>query len=168
METKSIQAKFSTIYKVVNILFYFYIGSLLLGFIIFPVLLFITGFPIWEFLSDLFLGRLDIDGYIIGGFLLVAVVGLFMWFNIYLVYLLRKIARNLKNGKIFTDENAKNIRLVFQLVASILVIIGLTVSGWILSLVSATFLWILYEIFFIGFDYKLKNEKLTEENNLTI
>ncbi|PZM84903.1 hypothetical protein DLH72_02610, partial [Candidatus Gracilibacteria bacterium] len=81
---------------------------------------------------------------------------------------LRRITFSMKNGEIFTEENSKNIKLLFVIIATLFIITGLVFSGGIISIVAGLFFWILYEIFFIGFDYKMKNEKLEEENNLTI
>lgn len=85
-----------------------------------------------------------------------------------MLYLLKKISFSLKNWEIFTFENRKNIKKFFIILAILFIISGLIFSGGIISIVAWLFIWILYEIFFIGFDYKLKNEKLEEENNLTI
>lgn len=165
METK-ITKKFSTIYTVVNVLFWAYIVlSILvvstLAFVFFEGWLWQTFMDeIWIILKtpQLFLFAISI---------------MFVWFigffiNFYLLYLARKISFNLKNGKIFTEENAKIIRILFIIFAIFFIIAGIIFSWGFISVLACIFCWVLYEIFFIGFDYKLKNEKLEEENNLTI
>ncbi len=165
METK-ITKKFSTIYTVVNVLFWAYIVlSILvvstLAFVFFAGWLWQTFMDeIWIILKtpQLFLFAISI---------------MFVWFigffiNFYLLYLARKISFNLKNGKIFTEENAKIIRILFIIFAIFFIIAGIIFSWGFISVLACIFCWILYEIFFIWFDYKKENEKLEEENNYVI
>lgn len=164
METKNISQRFSLIYGIVSFVFYAYIFFLIVGFWIWILIIFSQSsyftfspninisYPLWFFI------------WIVLAFLAL----FFIILNIYLLYLLKKISFSLKNWEIFTFENRKNIKKFFIILAILFIISGLIFSGWIISIVAWLFIWILYEIFFIGFDYKLKNEKLEEENSLTI
>lgn len=164
METKNISQRFSLIYGIVSFVFYAYIFFLIVGFWIWIFIIFSQSshftfspninilYPLWFFI------------WIVLAFLVL----FFIILNIYLLYLLKKISFSLKNWEIFTFENRKNIKKFFIILAILFIISGLIFSGGIISIVAWLFIWILYEIFFIGFDYKLKNEKLEEENNLTI
>lgn len=164
METKNISQRFSLIYGIVSFVFYAYIFFLIVGFWIWIFVIFSQSshftlspninisYPLWFFI------------WIVLAFLVL----FFIILNIYLLYLLKKISFSLKNWEIFTFENRKNIKKFFIILAILFIISGLIFSGGIISIVAWLFIWILYEIFFIGFDYKLKNEKLEEENSLTI
>lgn len=164
METENISQRFSLIYGIVSFVFYAYIFFLIVGFWIWIFIIFSQSshftfspninisYPLWFFI------------WIVLAFLVL----FFIILNIYLLYLLKKISFSLKNWEIFTFENRKNIKKFFIILAILFIISGLIFSGGIISIIAWLFIWILYEIFFIGFDYKLKNEKLEEENNLTI
>lgn len=164
METKNISQRFSLIYGIVSFVFYAYIFFLIVGFWIWILIIFSQSsyftfspninisYPLWFFI------------WIVLAFLAL----FFIILNIYLLYLLKKISFSLKNWEIFTFENRKNIKKFFIILAILFIISGLVFSGGIISIIAWLFIWILYEIFFIGFDYKLKNEKLEEENSLTI
>ena len=88
--------------------------------------------------------------------------------NLYLLHRLRKILFRMKNDTIFTTENAKDIRVLFTIFATIFIITGIIVSGGIMVITAGIFLWVSYEIFFLAFDYKVENDALKEENTLTI
>lgn len=166
MESK-ITKKFSTIYTVVNVLFWAYIVlSVFSVIIILSIVIFNWGILqtfVDEILTILKKPQL----------FLFAISIMFVWFigffiNFYLLYLARKISFNLKNGKIFTEENAKIIRILFIIFAIFFIIAGIIFSWGFISVLACIFCWILYEIFFIWFDYKKENEKLEEENNYVI
>ena len=102
--------------------------------------------------------------------LFVIIMSFILYFGIVFYFLksLKKLVFSMQNGEVFTEKNKKYIQKLFKIFLIILSIFFFAVSGGIFLLFAIVFLWVLYEIFFIGFDYKLKNEKLEEENNLTI
>lgn len=167
METKNISQRFSLIYGIVNFIFWLYIIFMIAFVLLFPIISFSWNISISELFLKIFQELQKQEIFIL------AISLLFIWLsvfilNVYLLYLLRKISFSLKNWEIFTFENRKNIKKMFVILAILFIVSWIIFSWWIISIVAWLFIWILYEIFFIGFDYKLKNEKLEEENNLTI
>ncbi len=76
---------------------------------------------------------------------------------------LKKLALFGKEGDIFRPESKKIIQNLSGL------FIFLAILGTHLVVVPIViFIIILYESFFVGYHYKRENEKLSEENNLTI
>lgn len=167
METRKIQNKFSIIYKIVNVIFYLYIAFVIILTITFPIVWFAHKVNWWELFSIIFT-ELQKPWVLLLAISILFFVLTFFLLNIFLLFLLRRITFSMKNWEIFTEENSKNIKLLFVIIATLFIITWLVFSWWIISIVAWLFFWILYEIFFIWFDYKMKNEKLEEENNLTI
>lgn len=82
---------------------------------------------------------------------------------LYVLKTLKKLALFGKEGDIFRPESKKIIQNLSGL------FIFLAILGTHLVVVSIViFIIILYESFFVGYHYKKENEKLSEENNLTI
>lgn len=82
---------------------------------------------------------------------------------LYIFKTLKKSALFGKEGDIFRPESKKIIQNLSGL------FIFLAILGTHLVVVSIViFIIILYESFFVGYHYKKENEKLSEENNLTI
>lgn len=82
---------------------------------------------------------------------------------LYVLKTLKKLALFGKEGDIFRPESKKIIQNLSGL------FIFLAILGTRLVVVSIViFIIILYESFFVGYHYKKENEKLSEENNLTI
>lgn len=156
-----IQKKFSRMAKVINFILYFYIFSL--------VALMIVGVIAFCALTDgnFMLFFSDIVNIIMLAIVAFAVLGYFAIIFFFLISL-KNLLISLQDGEIFTEENRNRIKSLFRIFAILLSVLFLVFAGGIFLVFVLVFLWVLYEIFFIGFDYKLKNEKLTEENNLTI
>lgn len=156
-----IQKKFSRMAKVINFILYFYIFSL--------VALMIVGAIAFCALTDgnfvLFFS--DIVNIIM---LAIATFVVFGYFAIIFFFLisLKNLLISLQDGEIFTEKNRNHIKKLFKIFAILLSVLFLILAGGIFLVFVLVFLWVLYEIFFIGFDYKLKNEKLEAENNLII
>lgn len=82
---------------------------------------------------------------------------------LYIFKALKKLALFGKEGNIFQPESKQMIQKLS------VIFIFLAVLGTRLIVVPIViFISILYESFFIGYHYKKENEKLSEENNLTI
>lgn len=82
---------------------------------------------------------------------------------LYVLKTLKKLALFGKEGDIFQPESKKIIQNLSGL------FIFLAILGTHLVVVPIViFIIILYESFFVGYPYKRENEKLSEENNLTI
>jgi hypothetical protein len=161
MNNEYIKKRFVRIAKVLQILSYFYIFLGIAISIILPIIFYyIINGNFKLFFSD-------IVNVIM---LFVIIMSFILYFGIVFYFLksLKKLVFSMQNGEVFTEKNKKYIQKLFKIFLIILSIFFFAVSGGIFLLFAIVFLWVLYEIFFIGFDYKLKNEKLEEENNLTI
>ena len=161
MNNEYIKKRFVRIAKVLQILSCFYIFLGIAISIILPIIF----YYIIDGNFKLFFS--DIVNVIM---LFVIIMSFILYFGIVFYFLksLKKLVFSMQNGEVFTEKNKKYIQKLFKIFLIILSIFFFAVSGGIFLLFAIVFLWVLYEIFFIGFDYKLKNEKLEEENNLTI
>ena len=182
METKEISKKFTRIYKIVNIIFRLYLVFFIIAIIAFSIFFSLNSFDFREMVleemhefafedailewTENFTKEWYLMYWVLIFFNLLAFVTVIL--NIYLLYVLKNFCFNLKEWKIFTLENKKTIKKIFIIFTVLFTLIWLIFSGWMISFIALVFMRILYEIFFIWFDYKLKNEKLEEENNLTI
>lgn len=168
MEAQKIKKRFSLIYKVVNILFYMYVLFAFSLIILIPVVFYSSDFSVffYKFIENFnnFWNSLKILFVFIFWFLFFLAIFL----NLFLLYYIRKLAFRLKSWEIFTQENLKMIRNLFWFFAILFIITWIIFSWGMFSFIIWIFIWILYEIFFIWFDYKLQNEILQEENKLTI
>lgn len=167
MNGRSKQERISSLYTVVNALFYLYSAGVILILIFFPIMTFAGEATIAELIAYVLEFISTPKGLATALVSLLSIL-IVLGVNVYLLFTLRKVARNMKGGQIFTEENARSIRMLFYCFAIIFVVTGAAVSGGTLSLIGAVFIWLLYEIFFIGFDYKKENEALHAENTLTI
>lgn len=147
--------------KVINIILYFYIFSLVL------LLIWGAGAFVWIIDWNFVLFFSDIVNVIMFFSLFFAIL-IYFWLIFFFLISLKKLLFSLQNGEIFTENNKKQIQKLFKIFAILLSILFLVFAGGIFLVFVLVFLWVLYEIFFIGFDYKLQNEKLEAENNLTI
>lgn len=161
MEIKKLKSKFSKMTKVINIILYFYIFSLVL------LLIWGAGAFVWIIDWNFVLFFSDIVNVIMFFSLFFAIL-IYFWLIFFFLISLKKLLFSLQNGEIFTENNKKQIQKLFKIFAILLSILFLVFAGGIFLVFVLVFLWVLYEIFFIGFDYKLQNEKLEAENNLTI
>lgn len=161
MNNEYIKKRFVRIAKVLQILSYFYIFLGIAISIILPIIFYYTIDGNFKLFFS------DIVNVIM---LFVIIMSFILYFGIVFYFLksLKKLVFSMQNGEVFTEKNKKYIQKLFKIFLIILSIFFFVVSGGIFLLFAIVFLWVLYEIFFIGFDYKLKNEKLEEENNLTI
>lgn len=161
MNNEYIKKRFVRIAKVLQILSYFYIFLGIAISIILPIIFYYTIDGNFKLFFS------DIVNVIM---LFVIIMSFILYFGIVFYFLksLKKLVFSMQNGEVFTEKNKKYIQKLFKIFLIILSIFFFAVSGGIFLLFAIVFLWVLYEIFFIGFDYKLKNEKLEEENNLTI
>lgn len=161
MEIKKLKSKFSKMTKVINIILCFYIFSLVL------LLIWGAGAFVWIIDWNFVLFFSDIVNVIMFFSLFFAIL-IYFWLIFFFLISLKKLLFSLQNGEIFTENNKKQIQKLFKIFAILLSILFLVFAGGIFLVFVLVFLWVLYEIFFIGFDYKLQNEKLEAENNLTI
>lgn len=167
MEKRDIQKKFSLIYSIVNFVFWFYIVFLVCIFIGGILVFIFNSINWWTMIPEIFHSFWN-PYFWFFAFGILFFILLFLFVNIFLLYYLKKLSFSMKNWEIFTYENKKSIKIIFIFFAIIFIFSGIIFSWWIISIVALLFVWILYEIFSIWFDYKLKNDKLEEENNLTI
>ena len=82
---------------------------------------------------------------------------------LYIFKALKKLALFGKEGNIFQSES----KTIIQKLSVIFIFLAVLGTRFIVVPI-VIFISILYESFFIGYHYKKENEKLSEENNLTI
>ena len=153
MNNEYIKKRFVRIAKVLQILSYFYIFLGIAISIILPIIFYYTIDGNFKLFFS------DIVNVIM---LFVIIMSFILYFGIVFYFLksLKKLVFSMQNGEVFTEKNKKYIQKLFKIFLIILSIFFFAVSGGIFLLFAIVFLWVLYEIFFIGFDYKLKNIKI--------
>ncbi len=82
---------------------------------------------------------------------------------LYVFKTLKKLALFRKEGDIFRPESKK----IIQNLSGLFIFLAILGTRFVVVPI-VIFIIILYESFFVGYHYKKENEKLSEENNLTI